>query len=238
MQGKGGVGKSLLASYLAQYIREKKGGCLVFDTDPLNSTLARTKSLDARVVKILDDDHVTILKTAFDQMIEECAEMDMDAVIDVGASSFIHLLEYFEVNGIYDLWHEMEHRCTLHTIITGKDFLDTCDQFGVVMEKTGRLTSVSSVVWLNSFAGPVEKAGRGFEETLVYQENKAHIKAILAMPVFTDDMMRHDFLAMMDAGKTFDEMIGDPSVHLMNRQRTKMMKKRVFDTIGHAGIFE
>ncbi len=236
MQGKGGVGKSLLASYLAQYIREKQGGCLVFDTDPLNATLSRTKSLEARIVRILDDDHVTILKTAFDQMIETCVEMDMDTVIDVGASSFIHLLEYCEVNGVYDLWHEMEHSCILHTIITGKDFADTCEQFGVVMEKTGRLSSVSSIVWLNAFSGPVEKAGRGFEDTRVYQENKEHIKAIIAMPVFTDGMVHHDFLAMMDAGKTFDEMINDSSVHLMSRQRLRKMKERVFNTIGRAGV--
>ncbi len=236
MQGKGGVGKSLLASYLAQYIKEKKGECLVFDTDPLNSTLSRTKSLEARIVRILDDDHVTILKTAFDQMIETCVDMDTNAVIDVGASSFIPLLEYCEANDVYDLWHEREHRCILHTIITGKDFVHTCDQFGVVMEKTGRLSSVSSIVWLNAFAGPVEKGGRGFEDTLVYEENKAHIRAIIAMPVFTDEMKRYDFLAMMDAGKTFDEMIGDPSVPLMSRQRLRKMKQQVFNTISRTGV--
>jgi hypothetical protein len=238
MQGKGGVGKSLLASYLAQFIRQRKGGCLAFDTDPLNATLSRTTALDANVVRILDDDHVTIMKTAFDKMIEACVETDADAVIDVGASSFIPMLEYCEANGVYDLWHEMGLGCILHTIITGKDFAHTCDQFGVVMEKTGRLPSVSSIVWLNAFAGPVENSGRGFEDTLVYQENREHIKAILAMPVFTDGMMHHDFLAMMEAGKTFDEMIADPSVHIMNRQRIKMMKERVFNTIRRAGIFE
>jgi CO dehydrogenase nickel-insertion accessory protein CooC1 len=45
MQGKGGIGKSLLAFYIAQYVREKTGKCLVFDTDPLNATLARTSAL-------------------------------------------------------------------------------------------------------------------------------------------------------------------------------------------------
>ena len=84
MQGKGGVGKSLLAFYLAQYVREKNGKCLVFDTDPLNQTLARTTALEARVVRILADDHITIMKNAFDLMIEECEEEETDVVIDVG----------------------------------------------------------------------------------------------------------------------------------------------------------
>jgi CO dehydrogenase nickel-insertion accessory protein CooC1 len=88
MQGKGGVGKSLLAFYLAQYVKEKNGKCLAIDTDPLNQTLARTAALEAKVVRILADDHITIMKNAFDLMIEECEAEDADVVIDVGASSF------------------------------------------------------------------------------------------------------------------------------------------------------
>ncbi len=237
MQGKGGVGKSLLAFYLAQYVREKSGKCLVFDTDPLNQTLARTTALEARVVRILADDHITIMKNAFDLMIEECETEDADVVIDVGASSFVPMLEYCAVNGVYDLWHEMGHACILHSIITGKDFLDTCAKFAVVMEKTGRRSSVSSIVWLNPFAGAVEKDGKGFNQTAVYRENERHIKAVLPMPAFTNDMFHPDFLAMMEAGKTFDEVIADPVVPIMSRQRIKMMKRDVFGIMDKAGIF-
>ncbi len=237
MQGKGGVGKSLLAFYIAQYVREKNGKCLVFDTDPLNQTLARTVALEAKVVRILADDHITIMKNAFDLMIEECEAEDADVVIDVGASSFVPMLEYCAKNGVYDFWHEMGHACILHSIITGKDFLDTCRMFAVVMEKTGRLPSVSSVVWLNPFAGPVEKDGKGFEKTAVYRDNERHIKAVLPMPAFTDDMFHPDFLAMMEAGRTFDEVNADPLVSIMSRQRVKMMKRDVFEIMDKAGIF-
>jgi hypothetical protein len=237
MQGKGGVGKSLLAFFLAQYVREKTGKCLVFDTDPLNPTLSRTKALDVKILRLLAEDHTTILKNAFDLMIEDCSSMDSDAIIDIGASSFIPMLEYCDRNGVHDLWGEMGHSCILHSIITGKDFAETCDLFGVVMEKTGRLPSVSSVVWLNPYAGPVEMNGLGFEKTSVYNENERHIRAVLPMPAFTDDMFKPDFLAMMGAGKTFDEMIADPGVALMSRQRIRMMKREVFDVMERAGIF-
>ncbi len=109
--------------------------------------------------------------------------------------------------------------------------------FGVVMEKTGRLSSVSSVVWLNPFAGAVEQDGMGFENTVFYRDNKDAIKAVLPMPTFTDDMMHADFLAMMEKGKTFDEVISDLGIPLMRRQRTRMMKKRVMDVLDRAGIF-
>ena len=237
MQGKGGVGKSLLAFYIAQYVREKTGKCLVFDTDPLNPTLSRTTALEAHVLRILADDHITILKNAFDQMIEASASTDSDVVIDIGASSFVPMLEYCDKNGVHDLWGEMGHSCILHSIITGKDFLDTCKMFAVVMEKTGRLSSVSSVVWLNPFAGPVEKDGKGFETTAVYSANQRHIKAVLPMPAFMDDLFHPDFLAMMDTGRIFDEVIADPKVSIMSRQRIKMMKRAVFEIMDKAGIF-
>lgn len=237
MQGKGGVGKSLLALYIAQYIKHRTGKCLVFDTDPLNQTLARTTALEAKVLRILADDHITVQKSAFDEMIESCEALDANVVIDVGASSFVPMLEYCARNGVYELWHEMGHKCILHSIITGKDFKDTCKMFGVVMEKTGRLSSVSSIVWLNPFAGAVEQNGMGFKETLVYQENKEYVKGVLPMPAFTDDMMHLDFLAMMDAGKTFDGYINDSSIRLMSRQRVRMMKNEVYSVMGRANIF-
>jgi hypothetical protein len=237
MQGKGGVGKSLLAYYIALFVIFKKGKCLVFDTDPLNPTLARTSALDAKMLNLLAADNITIVKTAFDQIIEASIEASADVVIDVGASSFINMLEYSVRNGIFDLWHSMKHQCILHTIITGKDFADTCHWFGVVMEKTGRLSSTSSVVWLNPFFGPVERDGKGFEKTQVYQKNSLSIKAVLRMPAFVDEMMRPDFLRMMESGKTFDEAITDETFPIMSRHRINMMKQEVFSALEKTGIF-
>ena len=237
MQGKGGVGKSLLAFYIAQYVKEKTGECHVFDTDPLSATLSRTSSLNARMLNILAPDHITIIKTAFDDMIEHCVAADADTVIDIGANSFVPMLEYCDKNGTYDLLEEMGCTCILHSIITGKDFLNTCRMFGVVMEKTGHLPSVSSVVWLNPFSGPVRHEVRGFNETAVYRDNKHHIKAVLPMPAFSDEMYMPDFLAMMNSGMTFDEVIANPETRVMTRQRIAMMKREVFSVMDRAKIF-
>ena len=40
LQGKGGVGKSLAASMLAQYLTKRGESPLCIDTDPINATLA------------------------------------------------------------------------------------------------------------------------------------------------------------------------------------------------------
>lgn len=58
MQGKGGVGKSLVAAILYQYLA--KQGCQVFgcDTDPVNSSLARHKSLNVKVIDLMEGDDI------------------------------------------------------------------------------------------------------------------------------------------------------------------------------------
>ena len=47
LQGKGGVGKSLVASVLAQYLWEKGKEVRCIDTDPVNRTFAQYRALSA-----------------------------------------------------------------------------------------------------------------------------------------------------------------------------------------------
>jgi hypothetical protein len=237
MQGKGGVGKSLLAFYVAQYVKDQKQKCLVFDTDPLNPTLSRTVSFEAKVVKLLADDRTTIIKSAFDEMIEACENMDSDAVIDVGASSFVPMLEYCGKNGVFDLWHSMGHECRIHSIITGKDFADTCNWFGEIMRRTRHLPSVSAVVWLNPFTGPVEKDGRIFEDTVQYRENQDRIQAILPMPLPASEGVfgMRSFNEMMAAGETLEEYHRGPHF-IMERQTMIMFRRKLFEMMDRAAI--
>src|SRR5258708_39709664 len=56
LQGKGGVGKSLVASWLAQYFPSKDFCVTGIDTDPVNATLPLFKDLNA--------EHLNLLKAA------------------------------------------------------------------------------------------------------------------------------------------------------------------------------
>src|SRR6266545_6675042 len=54
LQGKGGVGKSLVASLLAQYFRHRKGMTVrCIDADPVNQTLTQYKELGAERLDLL-----------------------------------------------------------------------------------------------------------------------------------------------------------------------------------------
>ena len=54
LQGKGGVGKSLIAALLAQYLQGRNLGVHCFDTDPINATLVGYEALDAVALDIMN----------------------------------------------------------------------------------------------------------------------------------------------------------------------------------------
>ncbi|MDR1612225.1 MAG: hypothetical protein LBT97_05505 [Planctomycetota bacterium] len=135
------------------------------------------------------------------------------------------------------LWHSMGHECRIHSIITGKDFADTCDWFGEIMRRTRHLPSVSAIVWLNSFTGPVEKDGRIFEGTVQYKENRERIRAILPMPLPASEGVFgvRSFNEMMAAGETFEEYLhGDHFI--MERQVMTVFGRKLFEMMDRAAI--
>ena len=56
-QGKGGVGKSTIASFLGDYLKAKASGEQLhcFDTDPVNPSFSRFSALNPEVIDILND---------------------------------------------------------------------------------------------------------------------------------------------------------------------------------------
>jgi Mrp family chromosome partitioning ATPase len=55
LQGKGGVGKSFVASILGQYFRERNKNVSCVDTDPVNQTFAQYRELAVQRLDLLVD---------------------------------------------------------------------------------------------------------------------------------------------------------------------------------------
>ena len=68
LQGKGGVGKSFVASILGQYFRERNKNVNCVDTDPVNQTFAQYRDLDVQRLDLLMDGAVD--QRAFDGLVE------------------------------------------------------------------------------------------------------------------------------------------------------------------------
>ncbi|MBV8844425.1 MAG: P-loop NTPase, partial [Bryobacterales bacterium] len=98
LQGKGGVGKSLVAAVLAQYLRQDGRDVRCIDTDPVNGTLAQYTALAADRLR-LRDEHNRIEQRAFDALMERfLTEETATFVVDNGASTFLPLWHYILEN--------------------------------------------------------------------------------------------------------------------------------------------
>src|SRR5687768_8709269 len=92
LQGKGGVGKSMIAAMIAQYKADKGKMPLCIDTDPVNATFEGYKALNVQRLRIMDGDEIN--SRSFDTLIEMIATAESDVIIDNGASSFVPLSHY------------------------------------------------------------------------------------------------------------------------------------------------
>jgi cellulose biosynthesis protein BcsQ len=101
LQGKGGVGKSLIASILAQYFVENSRKVECIDTDPVNQTFSQYRALAARHIELMRDGKID--QRGFDGLMERLLTEDGVFVIDNGASKFIPLWSYFLENNVPEL---------------------------------------------------------------------------------------------------------------------------------------
>lgn len=233
LQGKGGVGKSVIAAVLAQYKASKRNLPLCIDTDPVNATFDGYKALNVRRLNIMDGDEINTRN--FDALIEMIAAVKEDVIIDNGASSFVPLSHYLISNQVPALLKEMGHELVVHTIITGSQaLLDTVSGFAQLTSQFP--AECLFVVWLNPYWGPIEHEGKSFEQMKAYTSNKSRVTAIIHMPALKEETYGRDFAEMLQERLTFDEALAMPSKSIMTRQRLKLVKSQLFGQLDNAAV--
>src|SRR5690242_20251071 len=100
LQGKGGVGKSIVASWLAQYFRARSQTLFCIDTDPVNATFSQFKSLAVEHINVLRAGGVN--EKQFDHLVERVCAADGTYVVDTGATTFVPLWHYMLEHQLFD----------------------------------------------------------------------------------------------------------------------------------------
>jgi hypothetical protein len=233
LQGKGGVGKSMIAAVLAQYKASKGSTPLCIDTDPVNATFEGYKTLNVRRINILHDDEID--PRSFDTLVELVAPSKEDVIIDNGAASFIPLAHYIISNEVPALLAEYGHSLVVHTVVTGGQALpETVSGFAQLAEQFPGTSQF--VVWLNPFWGPVESDGKKFEQMKAYVANKARVSAIIQIPDLKKETHGRDFSEMLQDRKTFAEWLANEGLPIMTRQRIKQIQRNLFNVMDTASI--
>ena len=226
VQGKGGVGKSLCASILAQYLQERSPLPLhCFDTDAVNPTFSRWKALNVETVKILTK-HNTIDTRPFDEMIESLVELDGIGVIDNGAATFVPLIAYMNEGNIAELLKDNGVRVVMHVPMNGGQALGDCL---AGLSQTLKNVDADVVVWLNDFKGAVQEGGKDFTDFKIYTQNKHRILGIVHLPNRNPDTFGKDIFLMTENNLTFNEANNSPELFkLAPRSCLKRVKDELF----------
>jgi hypothetical protein len=227
LQGKGGVGKSLVASILAQYFHARGKEIRCIDTDPVNRTLFQYKRLDVTRLELLRDGSID--PRGFDTLMETLLTENTTFVVDNGASTFIPLWNYILENNVVDVLTAAGKRLFVHTVITGgQALLDTLHGFKSLADST---SDRNIIVWLNEYFGRIESDGKRFEEMGAYRESEPKIFGSVQLVKRNQDTFGRDLEEVISRKLTLGEAIKDGPFSIMTKQRLKVMQRDWFEQL-------
>lgn len=228
LQGKGGVGKSLVASLLAQYFRHRRNVAVrCIDTDPVNQTFSQYRELQVNRLELLRDGSVD--QRAFDGLMEDLLTGEGTYVIDNGASTFIPLWNYMLENNALALLKDSKRKLYVHCVITGGQALaDTLSGFARLAQTS---TDQNIVLWVNEYFGRIEREGLQLQDMPVYRENSSRVLGSVVIPRRNQDTFGRDVEDVITRKLTFREAIESSTFPIMMRQRLKVMQRELFDQL-------
>jgi cellulose biosynthesis protein BcsQ len=232
LQGKGGVGKSLIASILAQYLRHHNHSVECIDTDPVNRTFSQYKSLNASRLELLRNGNID--PRGFDALMERLLTEDATFVIDNGASTFLPLWSYVIENRVMDLLKSAGKKLYVHTVVTGgQALLDTINGFRSLAQST---EDRNIVLWANEYFGRIERDGKRLAEMAAYVENAAKVVGSVHITQRNHDTFGRDVEEVIAKKLSFEEAIRDGEFSLMTKQRLKVVQRDLFEPLASIGI--
>jgi cellulose biosynthesis protein BcsQ len=93
MQGKGGVGKTLVSTWLAEYLLTRRKEVRCIDGDPVNRSLVQYAALNAEKLDLVNSDGI-VDRTRYDILLERFASEEATFLLDSGATVFLPLWSY------------------------------------------------------------------------------------------------------------------------------------------------
>lgn len=227
LQGKGGVGKTLTASLVAQYLMETGRAPACYDTDPLNESFVGIRGLSATEVRLLNDDSLNA--EAVDLLVEKILTTDTDIVVDAGAASFVPLSRYLIENNIAELIEGAGKRMVVHSVIVGGgNTIDTAKGLEAILASFP--ASVKVVVWLNEFFGPVAVDGAVFGDWALYKRYRDRISGTVQLGRQSQQFSLN-IGQMLERKLTFAEALADPAFMTVPRQRLTMFRRSIWEQL-------
>jgi CobQ/CobB/MinD/ParA nucleotide binding domain len=178
LQGKGGVGKSLVASILAQYFRHHGRQIHCIDSDPVNQTFSQYAELGAEHLALMRDGRID--SGGFDILLHRLINEEGTFIVDNGASTFVPLWSFIVESNALEMLSDAGRKLYVHTIITGGQALgDTLKGFKSLADSSAER---NIVVWLNEYFGVIERDGKMFTDMQAYKDCESKVFGLVHIP--------------------------------------------------------
>jgi hypothetical protein len=219
------TGKSLLASFLAQYLRDNCGQSVsCVDTELMFSSFSGFSGLGVEQVEV----------QGLPAYCRSTAPEAAHVVVDTSASGFFPFCEQVQAS-LLPVLMESGHALLLHTVVTGgAQLVETYNGFNSLAEN---FPNLPFVLWLNPHYGEITASGKDFEASGVYLRHKAAIRALVRMPV-PSRLADEDVGSMYAQHQTFKEVQEKTGLSFAVRLRLKQYKEALFAELDKAGLCE
>ena len=225
LQGKGGVGKSVVASWLAEFLMKRGQRVRCIDGDPVNRSFGEYKAFSAEKLDLLNADGV-LDRTRYDGLVERFLAEDAVFVLDSGATAFLPFWSYLVESDLIGMLRAAGRTVYVHVPIGGGEMLnDTLLGFKTLAESA---TDRNLVVWLNEYFGPVARDGKTFNQMQVYLDHQDKVLTAVGIPQRSPDTFGQTIRRMREKKLAFEEAIISADFYLVDKSRLFRVKTELF----------
>lgn len=238
LQPKGGVGKSYVASIMAQYLIDKGIDVEGFDLDPSNPTFSEYASLPVSRFNLLEDktglgqDEVRQIDNnkfnAFTEAIQN-AEDGTELIVDCGSSAFIPVINFLKRFRIEEWFTSLNRPVIVHSIIKGGgEMVETLEATDTLLKQ---FPESPFVVWLNEYQFPVSIQGKHFTETPIYKAHSRRIIDVISLPKYTSGFLDGDLDKMIESRMTLKEATEKGIFNILSQRALFLYKNDLWERL-------
>jgi hypothetical protein len=228
LQGKGGVGKSVVATWLAEYLIKRGKNVRCIDGDPVNRSLAQYKALNAEKLDLVSEEGL-VVRARYDVLVQRFATEEGVFVMDSGATAFLPFWSYIVESEMIRVLRDAGRKLYVHCVISGGEMLtDTLLGFETLARST---PDKNVVVWINEYFGPVSRDGKGLDQVNVFQSHTDKMVGSIGIPQRSPDTFGESIQLMRTKKLTFDEAIQSEQFMLVQKSRLYLVQRELFEQL-------
>jgi hypothetical protein len=226
LQGKGGIGKTVVATWLAEFLMGRGQPVCCIDGDPVNRSLGQYKALPVENLDLVNQDGV-VVRSNYDRLTERFLNDDSVFVVDSGATAFLLFWTYILESDVITVLRDAGRRVFVHIPISGGEMLnDSLLGFRTLAETA---VEKSLVVWRNEYFGPIASDGKTFDQMQVYLDNREEVLTSIGIPRRAPDTFAENIRKMREKKLAFQEAVGmAPGFWLLERSRLFRVRSELF----------